>query len=152
MFKLPQNVRIAHSGAVYKKRRFCIVDYRLLTVAHGIAALPAPGIPAHIHQGLLCLPAQLFCGLGRIGIAGCQIAGAAVNDLVWQIQAIGLVEGLHHIQHAVADAGAQVEYVTAQVLHRVFHCCHMALCQIHHVDLVSDTGAIGGVVVIAKHA
>ena len=39
---------------------------RLFAVTLGVLALPVPGIPAHVGQGLLCLPAQDLCALGGI--------------------------------------------------------------------------------------
>ena len=55
--------------------------FLVLGVTHGVLALPAPGIPAHIQQGLFGLPAQLLSGLAGLCVAGGQVAGTAVNDL-----------------------------------------------------------------------
>ena len=86
----------------------------LFGIAHGVLALPAPGVPAHVHQILFGLPAQLLSGLGGVCVAGSQVAGAAVHDLVGQLQVVGFLKGLDHIQHGVAGAGAQVEDFPAQ--------------------------------------
>ena len=60
-------------------------------------------------------------------------------------------EGVHHIQHAVAHAGAQIEHIAAGVLRDVLHRRHMTLGKIHHMDVVPDTGAVRGVVVVAEY-
>ena len=124
----------------------------LFPVALGVLALPVPGIPAHVGQGLLCLPAQDLCALGGVCIAGCDVAGAAVGDDIGHIHVVHFHEGVHHIQHAVARAGAQVEDLASLMLGDVFHGSHMALGQVHHMDIVSHAGAVVGIVVIAVDA
>ena len=59
---------------------------------------------------------------------------------------------MNHFQHAVTGAGAQIEHLTAGVGAGVGHRRHMALGQIHHMDIIPDTGAIGGIVIVAENA
>ena len=93
-----------------------------------------------------------MCALGGIGIAGGQITRAAADDLIGQGQLIGFFKGLDHIKHAVTGAGAQIKDFAAPVIDCIGHGCHMALGQIHNMDIVSDAGAVMGVIVIAVDA
>ena len=52
-----------------------------------IMALPVPCVSAHILQVLLCDPAEDFAGLGRIRIAGSDIAGTSRIDDIRKILA-----------------------------------------------------------------
>ena len=61
-------------------------------------------------------------------------------------------EGVDHVQHAVANAGAQVEHLAALLTLGVVHGSHMTLCQVNHMDVVPDTGAVVGGVVVAEDA
>ena len=56
---------------------------------------------------------------------------------------------MNHIQHAVADSGAQVEHLATQAGNDVFHRRHVSLGQIHHMDVIPDAGAVGGRIVVA---
>ena len=78
-------------------------------VAQGVIALPVPGIPAHIRQGLFRLPQQLFLALAGVGIAGGDIAGAALCYPIGHLYLIDLLEGVHHFQHAIALAGGDID-------------------------------------------
>src|SRR5699024_5923589 len=124
----------------------------VLYSANEVLRLPSPGNTSHIHQVLLCLPAQTSSALGRICIAGSQLAGASLHDLIRNLHAVGLFKCLDHIQHAVTNTGAQVEHFAAQVFHRVLHRGNVTLGQVYHMDVVPDAGAVVGVIVIAKDA
>ena len=111
-----------------------------------------PGIPAHIRQRVLCLPAQQRCALFGIGIAGSDITGAAVRNDIGNCHTVDLDKGIDHIQHRVAGTGAQIKHLAAVMCSSIGHGCHMALAQIHHMDVVPDTGAVVGVVIVAVNA
>src|SRR5699024_198220 len=49
-------------------------------------------------------------------------------------------------------AGAQVEHLAALMLAGIVHCSHMALGQVHHMDVVPDAGAVVGGVIVAVNA
>src|ERR1043165_2035557 len=74
-----------------------------------IGRLPAPAVLAHALQVEAGGPAQLLARQRRIGVAGGDVARAAGDDLVGDLAAAGLGEGVHQFQHAVAAAGAQVD-------------------------------------------
>ena len=112
--------------------------------------MPAPGVPAHICQCLLCLPAQLLRTLSRICIAGGQVAGSAIGDLIRHRHLVDGSKGVYHIQHAIAGAGSQIKNLATAILVYITHSRHMALCKIHHMDIVTDTGAIGSIIIVAE--
>ena len=78
-------------------------------VALGVLNLPVPGIPAHIRQGLFRLPQQLFLALAGVGIAGGDIAGAALGHLIGNGHTVDFLKGMHHFQHAIALAGGDID-------------------------------------------
>ena len=56
---------------------------------------------------------------------------------------------MEHVQHAVALAGAQVAHEQSALALQFLHRRHVALGQIHHMDIVPHAGAVGGGVVVA---
>ena len=90
---------------------FCSI---LITV--GVVRLPIPRIAHHILQGMHGVPTKLRLSLGRIGIAGRDIAGTAIHNTVRNSDLVDAAEGLDHIQHAVSDARAQIENTNAVFL------------------------------------
>ena len=67
-----------------------------------------PAITAHIVDAAAGLPAKLTLGLGSVCVALGNVAGTAGGDLIVHLPAAGLLEGMNHVQHGVALAGAQV--------------------------------------------
>ena len=61
----------------------------------------------------------------------------------------GFLIGVEHVQNAVTVAGAQVADEEAALGFQLFQGGHMALGQVHHVDIVPDAGAVRGVIVIS---
>ena len=61
---------------------------------------------------------------------------------VHSLHQTGILKGLDHVQHGVAGAGTQVEDLAAQILGGILDCSHMALGQVHHMDVVPDAGAV----------
>ena len=108
-------------------------------------------VGAHVLNAVLCHPAQLVLGLGGVGVALSDIAGAAGVDDVGDLLAAGLFKGMEHFQHAVALAGAQVADEQAAVRFQLPDGAHMAAGQVHHMDVVAHAGAVRGGVVVAEH-
>ena len=94
-----------------KKHPFWGAFLLIFSITHRVFTLPVPGITNHVVQILLCSPAQQLLALGRISIAGGDITGTAAHDLIRQIQTVGTIECLDHIQYRAALAGAKVEKV-----------------------------------------
>ena len=62
-----------------------------------------------------------------------------------------LAGGVNDFFDGKADAVAQIKDVALAAVHQIIHRQNMRLCQIRHMDVVSNTGAVLGVVVIAKN-
>jgi len=58
---------------------------------------------------------------------------------------------MEHIQHAVAHTGSQVIDADALFILQLLHCLYMALCQVHHMDVIPDPGTVRRVIIIAKY-
>ena len=119
-------------------------------VAIGVVLLPVPAVGTHLLDAVLSHPAQLILGLGGIGIALGDIAGAAGIDHIGELLAAGLLKGMDDIQHAVAVAGAQVADEQAAVGLQLLDGADMAPGQVNHMDVIAHAGAVGGGVVVAK--
>ena len=119
-------------------------------VAVGVVLLPVPAVGAHVLDAVFGHPAQLPLGLGGVGVAFGDVAGAAGLDDVGQLFAAGLFKGVQHVHDAVALAGAQVADEEAAAGLQLLDGADMAPGQVHHVDVVPHAGAVGGGVVVAK--
>ena len=124
--------------------------YILFFVPVGVHSLPAICVAAHIRQLVLSLPAQDLLCLGGIGVAGGDVTGTAVYDLVGNGSARGRLKGIDDIQHRVAVARADVEILHLGHGAGSLQSAEVSLGQIHHVDVVADTRAVGGIVVVAE--
>ena len=58
-------------------------------VAVGVLLLPVPAVGAHLLDAVLSLPAQLTLGLGGVGVALGDVAGAARVDDIGDLFAAG---------------------------------------------------------------
>ncbi len=116
-----------------------------------VQGLPAPCIAHHLLQPADGLPVQIALRLGGVGEAGGDVAGAPGRYAVRNRLATGSLEGLDHLEHAVAFAGAQVPHARTNAVVQCAQGTQMALGQVHHMDVVPHAGAIGRRVVVAKH-
>ena len=62
-----------------------------------------------------------------------------------------LAGGVNDFFDGKADAVAQIKDVALAAVHQIIHCQNMRLCQIRHMDVISNTCAVLGVVVVAKN-
>ena len=62
-----------------------------------------------------------------------------------------LAGGVNDFFDGKADAVAQIKDVALAAVHQIIHRQNMRLCQICHMDVIADTCAVLGVVVIAKN-
>ena len=76
-------------------------------VAIGVVLLPVPAVSAHLLNAVLSFPAEFIFRFGSIGVAGCDIAGAAWLDFIRNCFAAGFFVSLDNIEYAVAFAGAE---------------------------------------------
>lgn len=135
-----QDGRVPNTSRIF----FTLVSLR-------IVLLPAPVIRADFPKPPARLPVKQCFGVGGIGVALGNVAGTAFGNAIRDRFAAGRAERLDHIQHAVANAGAQVAGDQVVLIQRA-ECGQVALGQIHHVDIVAHAGAIAGGVVVAVDA
>ena len=101
---------------------------QLFLIPIRVIALPSPGICAHLPDSVLSLPAKLFLSLCGIGVAGCDVAGAACFDHLWDLDTGSGFEILYDIQNAVAFSGSQVVDAKAGFVLNFFEGFYMAFC------------------------
>ena len=75
----------------------------------GVVRLPAPAVRAHALQVVVRRPAQPLAGQRGVGVAGVDVARPARRERVGHAAAARLLVGAHHVEHAVAAAGAEVD-------------------------------------------
>src|SRR5699024_10205694 len=119
--------------------------------ASGVVDLPTRGVGACLGHGVLCLPPQVAGGGGRVGVAGGDVTGAALDDLEGDGDPGGFLEGAHTFQDGGAPPGTEVVHAAPVRVGQVGDCGQVAAGQVHHVQVVTDPGAVGGVVVVAEH-
>ena len=80
----------------------------LIFISVRIVLLPSPGILTHLTDTILCLPAKLVLCLGRITVAGCNIARSSRLDYIRNLHTCCSLKILHDVKHAVAVSGTQI--------------------------------------------
>lgn len=113
--------------------------------------LPPPSIPTHVLQTELGAPPQQLCSQRRIGKATGHVAGAPRVDLVGHFDLVDPLKGVDQLQHADALPGAQVDGEALARCCKVVERSQVPLGQVHHVNVVSNPGAVGCGVVDAEH-
>ena len=102
---------------------------------------------------MLRLPAQLLVRARRVGRQVQHVALPALDDLVGQVAADGVREGLDHVVDGGALAGAQVPGAHAWVVRaEVVEGDEVAAREVEDVDVVADGGAVFGGVVCRSSA
>ena len=96
------------------------------------------------------LPVKFAGGLGGIGVAGGDVAGAARQDAVGDMDAGAALEGVYHVEDRVAFAGAEVVDGQTALLFDGGEGGYMPAGEVHHMDVVAHAGAVGRVVVVAE--
>jgi len=103
----------------------------LLIVSLGVVLGPLPQVGARILERQLRLPLELLVGERGVGRQVEHVALAALGDLVGEIAADDVAEGLDHVEDGGALAGAQVPGPDARaVLAQVVKRYQMALGQV----------------------
>lgn len=120
----------------------------LLAVALGVVLGPEPEILAGLLEGTLGGPAELFGGTGSVGSQVENVTGTAGSNLVREVATDGGAEGADHLVDGAALAGTQVPGAdTGVVGAEVVQSLQVAVGQVENVDVVTDGGAVVGVVV-----
>ena len=124
----------------------------ILLVPLGVVLHPPPKVGAGILQGELCLPLQLLVGQRWVGGKVEHVSESPVNDLVWQIAANDVAEGLDHLKDCASATGAQVPGLDAGlVLAEVVEGGQMATREVEDVNVVANGSAVlGGIVCVVR--
>lgn len=120
----------------------------LLAVALGVVLGPEPEILAGLLEGTGRSPAKLLGGTGSVGSQVEDVTGTAGSDLVGKVTADSGAESANHLVDGGALTGTQVPGAdTGVVGAEVVEGLQVAVSEIEDVDVVTDGGAIVGVVV-----
>src|SRR5699024_7387297 len=90
--------------------------------ASGVVDLPTPGVGACLGHGVLCHPPQVAGGGGRVGVAGGDVTGAALDDLGGDGDPGGFLEGAHTFQDGGAPPGTEVVHAAPVRVGQVGDC------------------------------
>ena len=109
-----------------------------------IGLLPGPAITAHLRQGSTGAPVQHGLGGRRAGFQAGHIAGSTLHNLIRNGYPRGLLESVHHIQHAESAPGTDVQGQRLRRLSLVqmVKSLAMGFGQIHDMQVITDAGAI----------
>lgn len=117
----------------------------------GPALMPGPGRCDHLlHATMSRTPAQVPAGQARICDQGRRIPGTPRSVNGWNTKAGHPLDGAYLLAHREALPVAEVENLACPSVQKTLQCQDMGICQIGHVDIVSDAGTIGGRLVVAK--
>ena len=121
---------------------------RLLTVSLRVIARPAPEILASLLEGMFGLPAELGVSAGRVSGEVKNVTSATGGNLVGHLAADGVGEGGDHLVDGATLSGSQVPGAhTGVIAAEVVEGFEVAVGEIEDVDVVTDGGAVAGVVV-----
>ena len=115
--------------------------------------LPLPGVAEGVGEGGAGRPAEDTVGARGVGPDLLDVALAPAYDLIRYTDTGGLLERPDQLQDGHAAACAEIEdleRLCGLPLDEPTDGLNMRTSQIDDVDIVSDTGAIGRVVVVAE--
>ena len=110
-----------------------------------------PGILCHFIERAGDTPVELFIRFGGIGPVSREVAITAGSEVILHRLAAGFTESIHHIQHAAANPGAEVVNMHARFVRQLLHRRHVAVGQIHDVNVIAHAGAIFGGIIVTKN-
>ena len=105
-------------------------------------------------QGSLSLPAQFLVGQRRVCPDGRNITCSAADNRVVQFQMVYLFKLGDQLQHRYGMTCTDVEdfiVLGHPALYHAVDSSHVGLGQIHHVDIIAQTGTVRGVIVVAEN-
>jgi len=115
-----------------------------------ILALPVPTVAAHLFYAVLGFPAEFGFGLGRVAVAGGDVAGTAGLDAIGDFHSVDFLKSGDYVQNGIAVTCADViDGETALALNG-FQGTDMGAGEVNDMDIVAHSCAIGGVVVVTK--
>lgn len=128
--------------------------YRDSVVPIGILADPRPSIAAHFVDAELGLPIQHLFSFTWDGNQTGDISRSPGGHNLGDLDTTCLLESFDKLEDRGAIAGAKVDRMVplknAVCAHLLGQGSHVTLCQIRHVDKVSDAGTIWSRVIVPK--
>ena len=121
-------------------------------VTFWVLSLPAPSIPTHGVEVVSGAPLEKLLSGRRIGVALRHIPRSARYDLVGNRPPAGPAEGLHHLEHRITAAGAEIHGQHPCMGVQVAQGCNVPEGQIHDMNVIAHPGAIRGLVISPKDA
>ena len=121
-----------------------------VAVTARVLGLPIHRRRSHVVDAELGLPAEFTLGLGGVGVAGGDVAGATRLDRERNRVAGSLLVRLDDLKYRVSVTGTQVVGEHAGALDLVDD-GDVALGQIDNVDVVAHAGSVGRVIVVTEH-
>ena len=121
-------------------------------VPQGIGLLPSPAIATHLGKIALCTPAQNFCCFLRTPLKFGHIPWPAFHEFVGNRQACRLFKAAHNVENAESAARTDVqrELVGGCCLEEVTQGDAVGFGEVHHVQVVTNAGAIVRGVVLTE--
>ena len=92
---------------------------------------------------------QFIFSLGRIGIAGSNIARPSFDDLIGDFAAAVLFKRPDDLENRISVAGAEVESIDPLVAANPCNGRKMSFCEVNDVDVIPHAGSVGGIVVVS---
>lgn len=114
-----------------------------MSVTLGVVADPFPEVVAGLLHCELGLPAELLVGEGRVGSEVENVSLSSRFDLVGEIAANDLAEGLDNLKDSASTAGTQVPCLdTRLVLAQVVKSDKVAAGKVNNVNVVSNGSTV----------
>lgn len=119
-----------------------------MAVALGVVRDPSPQVLAGLLHRELRLPLQLLVRPRRVGRQVQHVALPAALDLVGEVLADHLAEGVDDLEDGAPAAGAEVPRLHARlIIPQVVQGDQVTFGQVDDVDVVADSRAVSGGIV-----
>ena len=139
-------------NVILSPRRGDRIQELLPSVSLRVLLLPVPGIAAHFFDAVLSFPAEFVECFLRVAIASGDVACAARLDAVRDFYVVYIFECVDNVKHGIAVARTEVVNGESAFAFDGLECGNVACGEVANVDVVANSCAIGGVIVVAEHA
>ena len=121
-------------------------------IPHGIGLLPSPAVATHLCKIPLSAPAQNVFGFLRTPLKLGHVSWSSFHHLEGNRQSRRAFEALHNVENAESAAGTDVqcELVRGCGVEEVIQGDAVGFGEVHHVQVVTNAGAIVRWVVLAE--
>ena len=116
--------------------------------------MPFPGTLQDFFRRCVCLPAKHLVGLVDItpDLFDITLTTGSIGPV--HLHAGSLLEAFDHFQRREALARTDIKHfygIGLRLVEHALHRLHVGLGQIHHIDIVADTGLVWRVVVVTEY-